>query len=1213
MAMVLPTVFNLAIPTNVFIGGPPTISMMGMAFKAAFKILGKFAKSGLFKRIRQRLFRNLNPGFLKCAILRAEPVNILTGEVSLEHEDFVLPGRIPIEWSRVYSSESSHDGLCGHGWESLPDTRLEVDDADGVVTMRHPTVGPLFFSRLPDASADAGELELADGALLTDHGDEYRVRTKDDRVYGFPKRLARTNGRGAPEYPIGSITDLCGNWLRFDYQNGTLTGIDESAGRRIDVTISRGRITEAAVTLPASNFRYTFARYQYDAAGDLVAVLDPLGNPYRFEYDHHRMVRHTNRNSLSFFYEYDKTSEQWRVIHSWGDGGLYDYRFQYDDLLDERRITDSLGGVTIVKLDERGLPIAEIDTLGGMTVYEYDEAGRTTVVVDPAGHRTQYHYDEAGNLLKLVRPDGLAVTTVFNAQHKPIRITAENGGDSHQRWDERGLLVEQITPLGHVTHYEYDSRGQLVSKTNPRGAVTRLRFDAFGNVAEVIDASGHRMQVTHDTLGQLLTKQDALGRRTHYQYDAKCRLASATQPSGSTIVCAYDAADNLTAFTDESGATTRLEYVDLAKVSRRLQPDGEAVEFRYDTEQRLVGVSNQRNEKYEFRRDALGRITEEIDYWGQSWRYAYDPAGNLIESSDPLGQQIQYTCDALGRISQKWVRHRASAAPRVETFVYTAMGDVVEAANEHVTVTREFDADGQLTKEMQTHRGGQRFAIENTYDAQRNRLKRTTTDSTGGTHTVEFGFDLLDQISSLSVDGGTPVRVQHDALGRMTREDYGPDLIRELQYDADGQLAQQSMFRAGERLFGTQYEYDPAGHLTRRRDTEFGDDSYIYNPMGRILQHIDPHHFVHRFLTDQAGDRLVTHVVRGSRVRGGTSRADGWRREGQLNKTQWRFDRAGNLILRRDSEQRLELTWDAHQRLVASRRSQQSGEEVETTYAYDPLGRRLFKETAGQRTWFGWDGDAMCFEATDGVSREFVYRPETFEPLALIATSTLIYVNDPNGCPTRLIDQHGNVQWSANFSMVGRAEITNQEAVQNPIRLQNQYADPETQLLYNRHRYFDADLGQFVSQDPVRLIGGSHIYAYAPNPIGWTDPLGLNPACRMTGRAVVNASDLPIVRPGTRAWNEAVAALRRTGRGDIRVETIQDAKALLREARGNMDRRRNYTPVSYNKGYEVHNTHNAASRAREMAVGNDMRHIKWQEGTSKADWSEGHIFFGNVF
>ena len=54
---------------------------------------------------------------------------------------------------------------------------------------------------------------------------------------------------------------------------------------------------------------------------------------------------------------------------------------------DERRITDSLGHVSLVKLDERGLPISEIDPLGGITLYEYDDAGRTTAVVDQDGHR----------------------------------------------------------------------------------------------------------------------------------------------------------------------------------------------------------------------------------------------------------------------------------------------------------------------------------------------------------------------------------------------------------------------------------------------------------------------------------------------------------------------------------------------------------------------------------------------------------------------------------------------------------------------------------------------------------------------------------------------------------------------------------------------------------------------------------------------------------
>jgi hypothetical protein len=217
-AMVLPTVFNLAIPTTVFLGGPPTISMMGLAFKAAFKALGKFAKSGLFKRMRRKLFGKLKPGFLKCAILRAEPVNILTGEVSVEQEDFTLPGRIAIEWVRAYSSGSRRPGVCGDGWETPADTRLEVDPADGTVSLHHPTVGPLFFANLPVATGNAAaELQLMDGARLTDHGDEFRVRTKEDRVYHFPKALATVNQLGMTEYPIGRLADL---WATGSTSNG---------------------------------------------------------------------------------------------------------------------------------------------------------------------------------------------------------------------------------------------------------------------------------------------------------------------------------------------------------------------------------------------------------------------------------------------------------------------------------------------------------------------------------------------------------------------------------------------------------------------------------------------------------------------------------------------------------------------------------------------------------------------------------------------------------------------------------------------------------------------------------------------------------------------------------------------------------------------------------------------------------------------------------
>ena len=33
----------------------------------------------------------------------------------------------------------------------------------------------------------------------------------------------------------------------------------------------------------------------------------------------------------------------------------------------------------------------------------------------------------------------------------------------------------------------------------------------------------------------------------------------------------------------------------------------------------------------------------------------------------------------------------------------------------------------------------------------------------------------------------------------------------------------------------------------------------------------------------------------------------------------------------------------------------------------------------------------------------------------------------------------------------------------------------------------------FISRDPIGLLGGNNVFQYAPNPIGWIDPWGLNP------------------------------------------------------------------------------------------------------------------------
>nr|WP_180063912.1 RHS repeat-associated core domain-containing protein [Acinetobacter sp. YH16042] len=96
-----------------------------------------------------------------------------------------------------------------------------------------------------------------------------------------------------------------------------------------------------------------------------------------------------------------------------------------------------------------------------------------------------------------------------------------------------------------------------------------------------------------------------------------------------------------------------------------------------------------------------------------------------------------------------------------------------------------------------------------------------------------------------------------------------------------------------------------------------------------------------------------------------------------------------------------------------------------------------------------------------------------------------------------MTDHTGSVIWKAEYKAWGecKAEKTksnffeNSEIISNNIRFQGQYFDQETGLHYNR--YYSPCVGRFVSKDPVGLSGGYNIYAYAPNPIQWTDALGL--------------------------------------------------------------------------------------------------------------------------
>ncbi|KHN93117.1 hypothetical protein BSK69_19075 [Pectobacterium actinidiae] len=104
---------------------------------------------------------------------------------------------------------------------------------------------------------------------------------------------------------------------------------------------------------------------------------------------------------------------------------------------------------------------------------------------------------------------------------------------------------------------------------------------------------------------------------------------------------------------------------------------------------------------------------------------------------------------------------------------------------------------------------------------------------------------------------------------------------------------------------------------------------------------------------------------------------------------------------------------------------------------------------------------------------------------------------------------------------------TYNEEVYCELRYQGQLYDAETGLYYNRHRYYDAESGQYLSPDPIGLHGGNRPQAYVHNPLEWGDPLGLAKA----------------------ACPKKVDALRTGGKNTtVEVRTKAEADELLREA-----------------------------------------------------------------
>ena len=200
-------------------------------------------------------------------------------------------------------------------------------------------------------------------------------------------------------------------------------------------------------------------------------------------------------------------------------------------------------------------------------------------------------------------------------------------------------------------------------------------------------------------------------------------------------------------------------------------------------------------------------------------------------------------------------------------------------------------------------------------------------------------------------------------------------------------------------------------------------------------------------------------------------------------------------------------------------------------FGYDPLGRRQWKEVKNHRTCWLWDGNVPLHEWTEEKQEPeinlitWVFEDGGFVPCACIKDGeSYSIITDYLGTPTQMYNQKGEKTWDADLDIYGRVRtFTGSSLSDCPFRYQGQYEDAETGLYYNRFRYYDAEVGSYISKDPIGLAGGNPtMYGYVKDVNSWLDELGLK--CWKKAREDYwkkEAQDNPFIEGGPNRYSRA--------------------------------------------------------------------------------------------
>lgn len=1055
------------------------------------------------------------------------PIDVASGVFFQELEDYVLPGRMPLVWSRRYSSGllgKTPVGMFGPCWTSPFEMRLSRD-LDGYRLIAADGETEITFDDPQDVLSSSGVLRNL-GAFheLRAEGSELVVTTWDPEEHEVERYRFEPTLLGS-SYRLRSKESSDGQAIDVIYNNeGRISRLRQRRERRCLILTydQRGRVIELRVAGPRTigneQEHETAGRllwaYRYDEAGRLCEATDALDQHCSYAYDETgRLIREVLLGGMVYHFSYDADG---RCIQSTGLDGFAQTTLKFDPQARVTRVTNSQDQVTTYIWNERGQVEKEISPLGHQNITAFDELGRIVGRIKPSGAATAYKYDKRGNLHSTTEPPGAVTYFEHNERHELVAVIDPAGFRWSRAFDECGRLLWVENPLGARTSYSYTSQGDPCERRSPLGNVVAYRWDGEGNLRTICDALGHATHYEYDEEGLLtaLTEPGSEagkpGPRTELRRDRLGRVTEVRLPDGARRRFAYHPTDQVTQYVDENGAVTRWRYLLCGFLSEELKPLGMRVQYHWGSEPGLLqAITNEVGERYTFAYDVEGRVASETDFGGRVTGYRYDRDGNISATINAAQQQTRFLRDASGALLDATYHDGTQVK-----LAYDPRGLLVRAENPDSVVEREYDALGRLVCERTTH-GGNTREVRSEYDADGRRIRRQS--SLG--YEVLFEWNPNDQLSALRPAGQEPIHFEYAPDGSELAR-YIKDGVRiEQRHDARGRVIEQSaglrdpitgrVAVGGPDKVHRSYRYDPAGNLLEVQDARWGQTRYEYDANGRITSRVDVGRWSEMFEYDPADNLRRVGEFRSdptTRLPQRAQRDFSYRQGNQLervNGTAYEFDALGQLIRRVDEKGTTRFEWNAQGMLARAILS----DGAVWHYTYDALARRLAKQGPDKKTEFVWDGDVVLHEVCAGAKSSsdltiWEFEPWGFVPIAKIEKDhEYLSVNDINGAPLYLLGHGGRDVWISDRSTYGRDrfDATRKQGTSCSVRFQGQWFDPETQLCYNRNRYYDPCIGCYLSIDPVGLHGGNNAYSYTANTLEWIDPYGLakkrRPSC----------------------------------------------------------------------------------------------------------------------